>query len=479
MLRRILVSLLMLVLAVVNASAQSKIDSTSYYRPSFHYTTNNNAMGKPIAALHADGVYHLFYQYNAVSNAQVFNFIGHAQSTDMLAWKENGVAVESSLDVWHPDSTGIGLGSALVDEGNILGRNTAENKAYLMFYAVGNRGVSLVFSTDKGKTWERHAEEFIFRFEENEQMCDPNIFWYAEENKFIMMLARQSDETAGSQGVSFYESNNLTNWKFNGHIRGLVGRPQLSKLKSNEELEEPKWVLSDASGRYMLGNFKGDSFSTLTSILKQQEGTFNYPVNFTDESGRVLQIASLSKTTTENLNFSGVMSIPMELSLASTSGGSRLIKKPIRELKAQKAKLELSAKNKKIIPGVGHNPLKKLKGDIVRIKGDLNLNNINTLSLLALTTKKNAGYELVYDPRKNSLECLMGGITYEVQNNNMTIELIIDKLTYEIFIDDGALVFSGQIMPDIHADEYELGAKGGELIINKLVAHSMKQRVRK
>ena len=62
------------------------------YRPQIHYTPAKNWVNDPNGLVYADGVYHLFYQYNPKGNDWGNMSWGHATSKDLMHWEEQPVA---------------------------------------------------------------------------------------------------------------------------------------------------------------------------------------------------------------------------------------------------------------------------------------------------------------------------------------------------------------------------------------------------
>ena len=72
-------------------------------------------MNDPNGMVYYDGKYHLFYQYNSISNVWGPMNWGHAVSTDMITWTHLPVALK-------PDELGtIFSGSAVVDSKDTTG----------------------------------------------------------------------------------------------------------------------------------------------------------------------------------------------------------------------------------------------------------------------------------------------------------------------------------------------------------------------
>ena len=63
------------------------------YRPQIHYTPAKNWVNDPNGLVYADGVYHLFYQYNPKGNEWGNMSWGHATSKDLMHWEEQPVAL--------------------------------------------------------------------------------------------------------------------------------------------------------------------------------------------------------------------------------------------------------------------------------------------------------------------------------------------------------------------------------------------------
>ncbi|MDE5928899.1 MAG: hypothetical protein K2H03_00310, partial [Muribaculaceae bacterium] len=93
----------------------SASDYNEKYRPQIHYTPAQGWVNDPNGMFYADGVWHLYYQYNPSGNDWGNLSWGHATSADLIHWEEQPVALT-------PDELGmIFSGSAVIDKNNTAG----------------------------------------------------------------------------------------------------------------------------------------------------------------------------------------------------------------------------------------------------------------------------------------------------------------------------------------------------------------------
>jgi sucrose-6-phosphate hydrolase SacC (GH32 family) len=65
-------------------------------------------------------------------------------------------------------------------------------------------------------------------------------------------------------------------------------------------------------------------------------------------------------------------------------------------------------------------------------------------------------------------------LPFEIQNNEVEVEIIIDRSVVEVFIDGGRFVFSKTFSPIPELDRYVLNTSGGEIILKNLQIHRIK-----
>ncbi|MFL0252042.1 GH32 C-terminal domain-containing protein [Clostridium neuense] len=248
------------------------------YRPKYHFTPDIGWMNDPNGMVYYHGVYHLFYQYNPYDTVWGPMHWGHAESKDMINWKQEPIALA-------PDANGdIFSGSVAVDWNNSSGLfdKTSDHTGLVAFYTTnsattGQQYQSMAYSTDDGKTWTKYngGKAIIAQPENTPNFRDPKVSWDNEHNKWVMVLA------AGNE-IQFYSSNDLKNWTKTGEFgaegqashAGVWECPDLYQMTVSGQ-NTKKWVLSINLGSsvspdsppaggsgmmYIVGDFDGSKF---------------------------------------------------------------------------------------------------------------------------------------------------------------------------------------------------------------------------
>jgi len=97
-------------------------------RPQFHFSSKRGWNNDPNGMVYYDGEYHLFYQHNPFGREWANMTWGHAISTDLVHWVEQG-------DKLHPDELGeIWSGSGVVDWKNTTGFQTGDEPPLVLIY---------------------------------------------------------------------------------------------------------------------------------------------------------------------------------------------------------------------------------------------------------------------------------------------------------------------------------------------------------
>lgn len=178
-------------------------ESTFYrelWRPQIHYTPANNWINDPNGMVYADGVWHLYYQYNPSGQEWGNMSWGHATSTDLFHWKEQPVAI-------MPDQLGyIYSGSAVIDKNNTAG--FGENTLVAIYTAHGNSEQQCIaYSKDGGMTFTKYEGNPVIKNTIHGDYRDPKVWWDDTYNCWYMIFA-----LGGEHSAQIWKSANLKEW---------------------------------------------------------------------------------------------------------------------------------------------------------------------------------------------------------------------------------------------------------------------------
>lgn len=123
-------------------------DYSEKYRLQVHFSVPFGWLNDPNGIVYNDGQYHLFYQHHPNSTKWGPMHWGHAQSTDLIHWKNMPIALK-------PYGKGtIFSGCCVVDSKNVTGLTepNAENTlvAIYTFDESSNQSQALSYSHDNG-----------------------------------------------------------------------------------------------------------------------------------------------------------------------------------------------------------------------------------------------------------------------------------------------------------------------------------------
>lgn len=229
------------------------------YRPSYHISPPEGWMGDPSGLVYENGLYH-------------FHYWRHITSKDLVHWTQHPRAFA------RIDSIGQMSGSVVFDKYNTSGFGTKENPAFVAIYSMlrhrdAMQMQGLAYSVDKGETYTHYKGNPVLDIGSTE-FRDPQVFWYAPGNKWVMIIA-----LADKRQVSFYSSANLKEWKHLSDF-GPVGAqggvwecPDIFQLPVDGNMHHKKWVLEvdvqPVGGQYFIGDFDGEKFAMDTAFAKR------------------------------------------------------------------------------------------------------------------------------------------------------------------------------------------------------------------
>ena len=400
------------------------------FRQQFHYSTKRGWVNDPNGMVYYDGEYHLFYQLNPYDvNWGNLNW-GHAVSRDLVHWEELPVAIQA-------DEYGeIYSGSAIVDYKNTTGLGKKNNPAMLAFYTVQCRDGQtqcLAYSLDHGRTWTKYAGNPIIDTRMKNQSWhnrDPKVFWYEKGQHWVMVVFEKD-------GQSIYNSNDLLHWTYESHTTGMWECPELYELPVDGDMNNKKWVLTSASGVYMIGSFDGKKFTPESGKHYSTTGYFYAAQTFNgipEKDGRRIQIAWAS-IRKDKMPFTGFFLLPTEQSLRTTSQGIRLVSQPVKETEQLFDPIFNTNKTQSMNEANATLAKMQLPTDGMRIKAKMRFAHTREAGIM-LDGQKILDYDMIFSRVNGTFYC-----PDDMTSTELTVDMYIDRSSVECYVDGGLYSF--------------------------------------
>jgi sucrose-6-phosphate hydrolase SacC (GH32 family) len=144
----------------------------------------------------------------------------------------------------------------------------------------------------------------------------------------------------------------------------------------------------------------------------------------------------------------------------------------VKELEILRDK-QYSWENKILIPGINENKTKNVDSDCLHIKGEFDLKTSDSFGFIVRHSKKIPGTEILYNVKRGTLSVLGSTVPLPVVDNKITLEILIDRSSIEIFANGGQTVISNCFFP-ADGKEIVLFTTGGELGVEKLELYELK-----
>ncbi len=495
-----------------NVFSQKAIVPTPQWRPVYHFTPLKNWTNDPNGLIYIKGVYHLYNQQNPFENKWGHMSWGHATSTDLVHWQHLPIAMAETID---KDTTWRFSGSAVLDKNNTSGFCKNANCIVAIYTAdqpnLKKESQFVAYSNDGGKSFTNYAGNPVIDLHMKD-FRDPNVFWFEKTKQWIMAVALPVEHK-----VRFYGSTDLKKWDELSDFgpEGYTGAnwecPFLIQLPVDNDSANHKWILavSAAGGekgvymQYFTGEFDGKSF--VNDNAPRRELTLDFgdsfyaaiPWNNLPEHQKTF-IGWMIPGPVETSPWKGQMSIPRELSLTKKAEGIRLVQKPAAIIKNNLAKLSKNKLQeiKQIDLNTNEIPISNpqfVKNNSYWIEAELE-NPRGATSGFKIAQKKtgtkiNEEIEIGYDASKYQVyvnKSLSGDTTSTKDNTkqiiqlnghseNVKLEILFDKSSLEIFVNDGEQVLTTYVYPAQDANGLSVFSKDGNASIKNIKIWDMSQ----
>lgn len=269
-------------------------------RPQVHFSPPQYFMNDPNGMfVDADGIWHLYYQYNPTGLVAGNQHWGHATSRDLYHWENQPIALFPPEERVYVFS-----GSAVVDVNNTSGFFPDQDNGVVAILTLaryfedgtgGPQQQALAYSRDGGYTFEYYDGNPVIA-SNSSQFRDPKVLWH--EDHWAMVVAYAQEFTIG-----IFTSPDLKTWTFASNFshHGLLGAqwecPNLVRLPVRDAVGSAGAVVGDAYvltislqpgaplggsvTQYFPGTFDGSVFAPLDGAARLTDfAKDNYAAQF-------------------------------------------------------------------------------------------------------------------------------------------------------------------------------------------------------
>ena len=417
------------------------------YRGQYHFSPKSGWMNDINGLVYQGGMYHMIYQWATYTGtAKVWHprMGGYATSPDLLHWTDKGIALIPHRDDLPagvlPNASGsqVYSGSAVVVKGTVAKNITgSEKEAIIVIHTGTGSGTCLAWSNDTGKTFHEYAGNPVVNPTKNDYPRDPCVKWYEPARKWVLALYKD--------GTTFYSSPDLIHWDSLSNVRFGYECPDFFELPLNGDKSRMKWVLMDAKGKYLVGNFDGVRFTKdpAQDTLLMTVGPDFYAAqtfsreNLPNHDSRIIQLAWMDcwNGGIGEAPWERNATFPVELGLVTYNGQQRITKNPIREISAI---YESSHKWDQQIVKAGKNILSDVRSKKFDLSAEFDLNKTTASEIHFVIANKT----IVYSIKDKKLQ---GETLLPDTDNHIQIRILADWSQMEIFANKGLFSYAEQV----------------------------------
>lgn len=322
------------------------------WRPAFHLSPQHGWMNDPNGLCHYKGRYHAFYQYTYDWPGSELRSWGHATSTDLLTWADEGEVLSPDMP---EDRTGVYSGCAMIADGgqrmDLYYTGNVILEGDYGYVHDGREAYQILVTSEDGRSFSE--KRVLLGPHDYPDACtrhvrDPKV--WEEGGALWMLLGARSREGCGEALV--YRSDDGIAWTHHHTIRSdkalgyMWECPNVVTIEGRSYLAVcPQGLKSEKLRRHntwQAGYFVLDApipEATLVDSGGFVEWDFGWdfyaPQIFSDESARPLLIGWMGtfdkdrSSAPDGLSWCHCLTLPRELSQAADG---RLLQKPAREI---------------------------------------------------------------------------------------------------------------------------------------------------
>ena len=431
---------------------------------SFHLMPPSGWLNDPNGLCQLHGTYHIFFQYSPYSAiGEGDKYWGHYETKDFINYTYTGIFLSPDCDL---DKDGVYSGSAFVEDDTMYlyyTGNTMEDGDFDFTYEGRGSNTTLVTSKD-GIT--ASAKKCLLTSADypHTLSChvrDPKVF--KENGKYYMVLGARTRNDVGC--VLLYEAEDKEHFRFKQYITSekpfgyMWECPDLFRIDGNRFLSiSPQGIAAEEyqyqnvyqSGYYrILGDLED---YTLSPFIEWDMGfDFYAPQSFIDESGRRILIGwmgmpdepTYGNDPTVECGWQHCMTVPREL----TAGDAGVVlQQPAREIEHHYASVRVGEGSLEVAGDTCFDVVVDGVGDAFTATVDGEL----SLSFLPAEGELPARFEMRFADEDRASAGCGRTVRWEPVDEVRNVRIVGDVSSVEVFVNDGALVFSTRIYPEAY-----------------------------
>lgn len=434
-------------------------------RPSYHLTPEIGWINDPNGFCYYKGKYHLFYQFYPYDVRWNDMHWGHATSKDLINWCYEDVAMANDT---LADANGCFSGSAIVKDEKLYLMYTGHLDPNLGFPPNFNEVLQqqCIATSDDGINFTKYENNpVISQFDLPEgyrksDFRDPKIV--EKDGVYYVVIAVKNLAERGE--VLLYKSLDLYKWDFVSSIykskheeNMMIECPDLFSIDGKEVIifsGMPCNPIYDKSvgntTEYLIGNlnFQTGEYTLEARDILDYGNSFYAPQSMENPENERIVIGWMKKWLSSSIvvpkdyGWSGMMSLPRKLSVDS----NRLIQNPVLSIEnymVSKEEIKLSELNEEFI-------FHKDSNNVFNFRCAINTDSNNSI-IYKLFGNNDKSIRIVIDLLENTVTYISdfdnikevyNVSTKLLDNEQIVLDLYLDKYSIELFVNKGKSVFS-------------------------------------
>ncbi|WP_117168261.1 glycoside hydrolase family 32 protein [Paraliobacillus sediminis] len=432
----------------------SSVSKEDPFRLHYHVMPPVGLLNDPNGFIYFQGKYHLFFQWNPFATDHSLKYWAHVTSTDLFNWEWQPIALAPSD--WF-DKDGCYSGSAIEHEdkmylfytGNVRAQN-GERESYQC----------LAISED-GIDFKKRGPLFTVPDGYTAHFRDPKV--WRECDGWYLVIGAQTVE--GSGCVLLYRSMDLINWDQVGEISTQDGDefgymwecPDFFYLGDKDVLMfSPQGIPAEGfhyqniyQTGYLVGGLDRDTGGFCHQPFVELDAGFDFyaPQTTKDIKGRRLLFGWMGLPEedeayhpTKEYGWVHAMTLPRELSVKD----GRLYQQPVEELIALRenevTREHITIVNERVQVDSGNGKAFELMLDVQSFVGSSFILNLDGNTSLAFDKIENTLTLFRKSIKTNQQESRTISLT-----NVVDLQLFVDTSSLELFVNQGAFVFTSRL----------------------------------